>query len=87
MRLLSRLHRPKSGRTLARSSWFLPRLEILEDRTVPSAPTLGPLVVVSVPDPLAGCPHDEEWQHGDELDALPRHEARGDGTAVAPQGA
>jgi hypothetical protein len=45
-------------------SRFLPRLESLEDRTVPSTLTPGPLVVVSVPDPLAGCQHLTEWQHG-----------------------
>src|SRR5262249_40177608 len=37
-----------------------PLLEALEDRTVPST---GPLVAISVPDPLAGCQHDQEWQY------------------------
>ena len=39
-----------------------PRLEGLEDRIVPS--TLGPLIAISVPDPLAACPYPESWQHG-----------------------
>src|SRR5262249_31075601 len=43
---------------------FVPRLECLEDRTVPSGPTLGPLVAISVPDPLAACPYPTNWQHG-----------------------
>jgi hypothetical protein len=43
-----------------RKRFFVPRLEILECRTVPS---LGPLVAISVPDPLAGCQHDQEWQY------------------------
>jgi hypothetical protein len=37
----------------------VPRLEILEDRTV-----LSPLIAISVPDPLAACPHSGAWQHG-----------------------
>jgi hypothetical protein len=40
---------------------LVPRLEFLEDRTVPS--TLGPLVAISVPDPLASCPVAQEWQY------------------------
>jgi len=63
MWFLPRIRRWKAGRTLARVSRFMPRLESLEDRTVPSTLTRGPLVVVSVPDPLAGCSHDREWQH------------------------
>jgi hypothetical protein len=37
----------------------VPRLEILEDRTV-----LSPLIAISVPDPLASCPQRTAWQHG-----------------------
>jgi hypothetical protein len=40
---------------------FRPRLEGLEERTVPS--TLGPLVAISVPDPLAGYAFANNWQH------------------------
>jgi len=47
---------------VARQQRFVPNVETLEDRTVLS--TLGPLVAISVPDPLAACPHSEAWQHG-----------------------
>src|SRR5438105_11978860 len=53
----------RGKRPIGRRRSFVPRLEILEDRTVPSTLTPGPLVVASVPDPLAGCQHDEEWQY------------------------
>jgi hypothetical protein len=62
MWLTSRIHRREKGRNIAPQSRFVPSLEILEDRRVPS--TLGPLVAISVPDPLAACPHSEAWQHG-----------------------
>src|SRR5262249_3641073 len=62
MWFLSRLHRRKAGRTPARVSRFLPRLEILEDRAVPSNLTLGPLVAGSLPDPLATSAHGNSRQ-------------------------
>src|SRR5262245_20445932 len=37
---------------------FLPRLEVLEDRTVPSQ-----IVAISVPDPLSTFSHNTNWQH------------------------
>ena len=40
MGFVSRIHRRKAGRTLERMSRFLPRLEALEDRTVPSTVTV-----------------------------------------------
>src|SRR5207302_1189606 len=40
MWFLSRIHPRKAGRKLARGSRFLPRLESLEDRTVPSTLTV-----------------------------------------------
>jgi hypothetical protein len=56
----SRIQARKKGRNVAHQSHFVPRLEVLEDRTIPS---LGPLVAISVPDPLASCPHVSSWQH------------------------
>src|SRR5438552_18305676 len=40
MGLLSRTHRRQTGRTIARGNRFRPRLERLEDRTVPSTVTV-----------------------------------------------
>jgi hypothetical protein len=69
MSFISLLCRPKQSRKRARVGRisgpayrrrsFVPRLEILEGRTV-----LSPLVAISVPDPLAACPHSGAWQHG-----------------------
>src|SRR5262249_41964616 len=57
-----RLRLPRTSRAGApQRHRFRPRLEGLEDRTVLS--TLGPLVAISVPDPLATCPHNNSWQH------------------------
>src|SRR6516162_10286438 len=57
-----RLRLPRTSRAVApQRHRFRPRLEGLEDRTVPS--TLGPLVAISVPDPLATSPSNNSWQH------------------------
>ena len=57
-----RLRLSRASRTpVPRRRGFRPRLEGLEDRTVPS--TLGPLVAISVPDPLATSPSNNSWQH------------------------
>jgi hypothetical protein len=50
----ARLHAPRLRPSI------VPRLEILEDRAVPS---LGSLIAISVPDPLAACQHDQNWQY------------------------
>src|SRR5262249_6142369 len=68
MWFISLFRRPKQSRKRTsrnatpayRKGSVVPRLDILEDRSVPST---GPLVAISVPDPLAACPHTEAWQH------------------------